>query len=520
MPKLAYTPPNQQLVPVDLVSPGFRGVNLIQAGSLLSPVYATAATNAVIDNSGRLAARDGLTNLTTVPLVGSPAVRTLFEYLMIDGTRSTILAWDGGIGTSLTSPLASDISGAVVDASGRWKFVNFNNKVIGFQAGQACIVYNGAGTFATVVASSGTAPTGGVGTAAFGRVWQLDSDQQTIKYSGLLDETQWNSGGAGQIDMRNIWTQGMDVVTAIEAFNGMLVVFGNNHIVFFGDGVGSALGINPTNLVVVDVIAGTGTVSQFTVQHIGTTDMMYLGVNGVQSLQRVTQERSNPVKTLTKYVRPELVRQLQSETTANISTTYSPITGFYALAFPATGQVWVLDTRRVYKDEDDDICAIVTTWIMSPTAMMTTQAGLMYVAVTAGQVAQYIGNDDQGSTFRFIYQSPWLNLGEDFANRLKILKRLGSILYVRNQTSINFKWYTDFSDDFLAISRTVQGASVSEWGTAEFGIAEYSGGFALRILKVPARGRGQYFRIGIEADVNGQFALQQAELFTKIGRIA
>lgn len=517
---LATTPPVNQVQPLDLVAPGFRGLNLIQSGSLLSPVYATMATNAVVDASGRLAARDGLTNVTTTPIPGSLTVRTLFEYLKIDGTRSTIVAWDGGIGTSLTDPAGSDISGAVTDANGSWKFANFNNKVVGFQAGQKLIVYNGAGSFATVVESSGTAPSGGVGTAAFGRVWQLDSDLQTIKYSGLLNETQWASGGAGSIDMRNIWTQGMDVVTAIIAFNGLLVVFGNNHIVFFGDGVGSALGINPTNLIVTDVVAGTGCVSQHTVQPIGQTELMFLGPNGVQSLQRLIQERSNPVTTLTKYVRPELNRQLSLETVANLRSTYNSITGFYLVSFPANQSVWVLDTRRLYRDDDGDTCAIVTTWNMSPTALLTTQSGTVYIARTAGKVAQYVGNTDEGSTYRFVYQSPWLNLGEDYANRLKILKRLGAILFVRNQTNIVFKWYIDFSDDFDSLTQSTSGAVVSEYGIAEYGIAEFNGGFALRIVKLPAKGTGQYFKLGIEADVNGQFAIQQSEIFAKIGRLA
>jgi hypothetical protein len=517
---LARTPPNPQLQPVDLVAPGFRGLNLIQAGALLTPDYAIVATNAVIDTSGRLAARDGLTNVTTTPIAASPTVRTLFEYAKIDGTLSDIVAWDGGISSSVVNPSGSDISGAVVDTSGVWKFVNFNNKCVGFQAGQKCIVYTGAGSFATVVESSGTAPSGGVGAAVFGRIWQLDSDLQTIKYSGLLNETQWNSGGAGQIDMRNIWTQGTDVVTAIEGFNGLLVVFGKKHIVFFGDKVGSALGIDPTNLEVTDVIAGTGCISQFTIQQLGKTDMIFLGPNGVQSIARLVQERSNPVSTLTKYVRPELTRQMSLETTTNIRSFYNPINGIYAVCFPANQIVWVLDTRRLYKDQDDEICAIVTTWLMAPTAALTKSSGVIYLAVTGGKVAQYTGNTDQGVAFRFIYQSPWLNLGEDYANRLKILKRIGGILYVRNQTNIVFKWSVDFSDDFDSITSAVSGATAAEWGTAEYGIAEWSGGFALRILKVPARGRGQYFRIGIEADVNGQFAVQQTELFTKIGRLA
>lgn len=519
---LVKTPPNKQLMPVDLVAPGFRGLNLIQAGALLHPSYAVIAQNAVIDQSGRLAARDGLTNVTTTPIGGSPVVRSLHEYIDASGARSNIIAWDGGIGTSLTNPSGSDISGAVTDANGSWKFVNFNGKVWGMQSGQKGIVYNGAGNFASVVESSGTAPTGGIGMAAYGRIWQLDSDQQTIKYSGLLNETQWNSGGAGSIDMRNIWTKGIDVVTAIDAYNGFVVVFGNNHIVFFADPTGTVLGVNPTNLVVSDVIAGTGCVSQHTIQHIGETDLLFLGPNGVQSIQRVIQEKSNPVTTLTKYVRTELIRELLLETVGNLRSTYSPITGTYLLSFPTNQVVWVLDHRRLYRDEAGEECAIVTTWNMAPTAMVTLQVGTMYVAVTAGKVAQYTGSTDQGSAFRFVYSSPWLDLGEEFANRLKILKRIGAILFVRNQTDIVFKWYVDFSDDVQSITRGVSGALLSEWGIGEYGIAEYSGGFALRILKVPARkrGRGQYFRIAIEAEVNGQFAVQQAELFAKMGRLA
>jgi hypothetical protein len=517
---LANLPPNPQLQPIDLVAPGFRGLNMIQAGALLSPAYATQCLNAVIDSSGRLAARDGTTNITTTPLGGGNVVRTIFEWLKIDGSVVPIIAYDGGISSSMTNPAGSDISGAVVDTSGIWKFVNFNNKVIGFQSGQKCIVYTGAGNFASVVETTGTAPTGGVGTAAFGRIWQLDSDGQTIKYSGLLNETQWSSGGAGQIDMRNIWTMGMDTVTAIVGFNGLLVVFGNNHIVFFGDGVGSALGINPTNLAVTDVIAGTGCLSQHTVQLIGQSDLLFAGPNGVQSLQRVTQERSNPIATLTKYVRTELVRQLTLEVAANIRSTYSPVTGVYAIGLPGNGSVWVLDTRRLYRDDDNDLCAVVTQWNLAPTAMFTNKAGLFYMALTAGKVAQYLGNTDQGATYRFVYQSPWLNLGEEIANRLKMLKRLGAILFVRNQTSVIFKWSVDFSEDFSTATKALTGGTVSEWGISEYGIAEYSGGFALRILKVPASGRGQYFRLGIEADVNGQFAIQQSELFAKIGRLA
>lgn len=521
MTRLNKVIPHAQLQPVDLVAPGFRGLNFVQSGALLSPAFATEAMNCVIDQSGRLSARDGVNNLSTTPITGAPTVRTLFEYVDADGDLQTIVAWDGGISTSVSNPQGSDISGSLTDANGAWRFQNFNGKLLGFQSGQKLAVYTGSGSFATVTEASGTAPTGGVALAAYGRVWQLDADNQTIKYSALLDETRWaEADGGGIIDMRNVWTQGMDVVTAIWAFNGALVVFGRNHIVFWTDGKGSELGIDPTQMYVVDTVAGTGCLSWQTIQPVGETDLIFLSPNGVQSVQRLLTERSAPISTLSKYVRDELLYQLQSETIANIRSTYNPLTGFYALSFPLTGQTWVFDQRRRWKDEDGDELSVVTRWDIAPTAMYTLRNNATYLAVTAGRIGQYLGDNDEGDAFRFIYQSPWLDLGEDFANRLKILKRLGAILFVRNETAVIFKWNVDFDDGFEFLTRTVSGDAAAEWGSGEWGAAEWSGGLALRILKVPARGRGQYYRIGVEADVNGEFALQQAELFTKIGRLA
>lgn len=521
MTRLNHVLPTTQLQPVDLVAPGFRGLNFVQSGALLSPAFATEAMNCVLDSNGRLAARDGVTNLSTTPISGAPVVRTIFEYVDTDGNLTPIVAWDGGIGTSVSDPAGNDISGSVTDASGDWRFVNFNDKLLGFQSGQRAIAYTGTGSFAPITVNSGTAPTGGIGMAAWGRVWQLGSDKQTIYYSALLDETRWaEADGAGLIDMRKVWTDGTDTVTGIAAFNGALIVFGTRHIVFWTDGKGSALGIDPDNLYVVDTIAGTGCLSQHTMQPVGETDLLFLSSNGVQSIKRLISERSAPISTLSKYVRDEMLFQLQSEDVTKLRSTYNPLYGFYLLSFPQSAQTWVFDQRRRWRDEDGDELSIVTRWDIAPTALFTRRNNSLLVARTGGKVGQYLGDNDEGTAFRFIYQSPWLDLGEDFANRLKILKRLGAILFVRNETAVIFKWNVDFDDGFQFLTRTVSGDAAAEWGTGEWGAAEWSGGLALRILKVPARGRGQYYRIGVEADVNGEFSLQQAELFTKIGRLA
>jgi hypothetical protein len=518
---LAKTPPKFQLQPLDLIAPGFRGLNTMQAASLLDPSYATEATNAIIDSNGRLAARDGVTNLTTTPADPAEAIRTIFEYRDGEQNVETIIAWDGGLSNDIADPDNGDIAGSVDVSDGTWLFQNFNNKVIGFQEGQKLIVYDGT-TFATVTEASGTAPTGGVGLAAFGRIWQTAADGQTIQYSGLLDETDWHEDeGGGLIDMRTVWTNGTDTVMALAAFNGSLVVFGLNHVVFFVDGKGSALGLDPTNIYVADTISGIGAVSQWTLQHVGETDLLFLSLNGVQSIKRLIAERSAPVASLTKYVRDDVISDLQQSDATLIRSTYNAQHGFYLLSFPEVGTVWVVDQRRRYTDGEGHEVAVVTKWDIALTALYSTIiTNILYVGRTAGQVGQYLGDTDEGSTFRFVFLSPWLDLGEEIGNRLKILKRLGAILFVRNQTTVTFKWFVDFSTAFKFSQKTLAGDAAAEYGTAEYGEDEYSGGLALRILKPPARGKGQYFRIGIEADVNGEFALQQAELFAKIGRLA
>ncbi len=136
------------------------------------------------------------------------------------------------------------------------------------------------------------------------------------------------------------------------------------------------------------------------------------------------------------------------------------------------------------------------------------------------EVGLYSGSSDDGSTFRFIYQSPWLDLGEQLANRLKILKRISSILYVSDSASILFKWGKDFEQNFKSRTVSLSGDAQAEFGIAKFNEDEFSGGLALRVIRLSGSTTGQYYRFAIEGDITGTFAFQQLELFTKIGRLA
>lgn len=578
--------PTMQLQPLDLVTPGFRGVNTVQAGALLDPSYCISATNGVIDTSGRLSARQGVLTVTTVPLTiavtftgalsptatsatlttpwtlesysyrltfsnaqivtatftqgstaviwnnqltssatanatVSPPILSSFEFAQGNQIYQEIVAWPGGISNNVANPGAHNIAGSVNVNNGQWFFQNFNNKLVGFQAGQKPIIWTGSGNFATVVESQGTAPTGGVGCCAFGRVWCLDTDGQTIKYSGLLDETDWGSASAGLIDMHTIWAAGTDTVTAIAAFNASLVVFGTNHIIFFTDGRGSMLGLDPTQAYVFDTILSTGAFSQWTVQQIGEGDLLFLGPNGVQSIANLQNARSYPMSNYTKYIRDILLSQVGNESIATIRSSYNTNLGQYLLCLPTTGQVWCVDVRRKYQDELGDTCAICTNWTMSVTATHDSQSSITYLARTPGTIGIYSGNTDEGVQYQFSYLSAWLNLGQQVAQKLKMLKRFEAVIYSGGANSVAFNWNTDFGNNLNTATFFIAAAGViSQYGLGQYGIAQYGGGSSLALLKYDARARGQYYQIGVTATVSSFFSIQQIQLAVKIGRTA
>lgn len=578
--------PTYQLQPLDLVTPGFRGVNTVQAGALLDPSYCIQATNTVIDTSGRLSARFGVTTVTTTPLTqsvtftgtvavgatsatltgnfvpesyqyqltfstaqvvtatftqGNTAVTwnnplttlatasavialpilTSFEFAQGNEIYQEIVAWPGGISNNLANPGAHNIKGSVNATNGQWFFQNFNNKLIGFQAGQGPIVWNGTGNFASITASQGSVVTGGVGCCAFGRVWQVGSDGQTISYSGLLDETDWGSASSGIIDMHTIWSAGTDTVTAICAFNASLVVFGTNHIIFFTDGRGSMLGLDPTQAYVFDTILSTGAYSQWTVQQIGEGDLLFLGPNGIQSVSNLQNARSFPMSNYTKYIRDVLLYEVSNESPATIRSSYNNFLGQYLICLPNSGTVWCLDVRRKYQDDIGDICAICTNWTMTVTATHDTQGNISYIARTPGTIGIYSGNTDEGQPYQFSYLSAWLNLGEQVAQKLKMLKRFEAILFSGGSNAVTFNWNTDFGNNTNTATFFIAAAGVaSQYGLGQYGIALYGGGAGLTLLKYDARARGQYYQIGVNAAVSSIFSIQQIQLAVKIGRTA
>jgi hypothetical protein len=512
------------LAPISLVSPGGFGLNKQNDAAILGPEWATEALNAVFDLSGRLTARKGWSPNTTTPMSGTPIVDVIHEYIKEDGTRSIISTGGSKIWQGTTAP--TDITGtATITVGDNWQFLNFNDKCIGVQQGEQPIVSTG-GNFADITASSGTAPQGNCGLAAFGRVWIAHSDRQTIKYSNLLDETGWNAGSSGSIDMSSVWPNGMDEIVALAAYNGSIAVFGKNTIVFYRDIVGAKLGIDPTALYVSDTIVGTGCVARDSVQQVENGDILFLSANGIQSLQRLIQERSNPMNNVSMNVRDYLLAFVGGETMSEVRSIYAPKEGFYLLILPTVQRVFCFDTRSRLPDGT----LRITEWASRLKSGTRANDNTIYIALAhlGGRIGTYAGYNDRtaadgATTYDFKYNSGWLDLGVEAASYIKILKTInGTVLSGVAGNTIAVLWDFDFQNAFNSANVLFDSTGgAGEWGIGEWGIMEWGGGASLQRFNVPASGSGQFIKIGINVPIDSNtFVLQQMNLYAKIGRLA
>ena len=520
-----------QLIPLNFAAPGFKGLNTEMAGNILPPEWATKLENAVFDETGRPAARNGWLSITSTPVTGT--IQRIHEYVTSTGTSEIIFSTADNIYDGVSAP--ASVKGALTISNGNIKFVNFNNKVIAFGIGTSNnpAVYSGS-TFASIVVNSGTAPTGRIGTAAFGRIWVTDSNGSTIRYSALLDETNWGTAeGGGTIDMHNIWPAGQDEIVAITEFQGDLVVFGKNQTVIMTDGRGQALGISPDALYVSDTIPGVGAVSQFAITK-AAGDLWVLTRFGVISLGRELQQKSTPFQNISKNVQSGVTGAYQGEPVKDaITMLFSPTHSMVVVIFPVTEVAFTFDTRAPLEDGSFRS----TSWVVplqTAAYLINTSAIYGSIKTTAGELHSYTGKSDSGTDFIFDYESGWLDLGQEMNVHLKFVKRMTSFVFVTQNVQVRHRVLYDFASNAYALNKIAQGSIVGEYNAwnavvegsvqAEYGTGadfEYGGGVTLRTMDAPLGGGGQYIKVGLRLNTEaGDFVLQQINLYARVGRLA
>lgn len=503
---------------VTFPSPGFLGLNKQKDQGVLGPEWATLASNCVVDSQGRLASRKGWESQTPVAVGDGSRFDTVHEYVKSNATTTLVAVGGSKIWESSDDGANwTERTGALTVTSDHWQFVNFNSKVIG-----ACVSHSLAvktsGNFATITAASGSVPTSPVAVlAAFGRVWAISSDYQTLKYSALLDETRWHADdGGGSIDLSQVWTQGTDTGVALAAFGGRLFVFGKRHILVWSDGQGSEIGLSPTNMYIEDVIENAGCVARDSIARIGEGDIVFLSPNGIRSLTRVLQEKQTPINDLTRNSLDYFNGLLLSGDLTKVRAAYSPANAFYLLSHPDAQTTVYFDMRQPLQDGSYRAFE----WPdFTPGGLCARINGDVLFGFD-GVVGKYSGYRDDDQPYTVTFRSGWLDLEED-NNFAKFLKRLKLVAAVPVGASPTVSWGWDFAPTFRSFTLSPTSSVGYGWGSGKWGVALWGGTSSYRITNIPASGSGQFFRLQVQVEIDGfAFAIQSITAYYEKGRFA
>ena len=527
----------EQLLTGTIAAPGFFGLNTQDSSIQLSSGFALEANNCVIDKFGRIGARKGWVKVnSTAASTGN--FRTIFEVVKDDGnvvlstannkiysgtnTLTELVVRNSDDTANLTYTISDDnwqISGMPYDTG-----ATPSAHAILVQEGHAPLVYHKLG--ATPHAHTGAyglqrlgdisnLPVGYTVTdfipntilTAYGRTWVADiaGDKQTVYFSDLLDPTEWKTGTSGYLNISEV-VPNNDPIVALASHNGFLIIFCQRHIVIYSNPV------DPAGMALQDVITGVGCIARDSVASIGT-DLLFLSQTGVQSLQRVIQEKSLPFRDISKNVRDELIANVNSETLKYIKAAYYPTDAFYLLSLPSSGFTYCFDTRTQLQDGS----ARTTIWKqISPTAFCLTQNRDLLIG-KQGYIGKYDSYEDNGSTYRMTYFTNYFDF--ESPTQIKILKKINVTAIGGSNQPIAIKWGYDYTRNYFSRGITLQRVVVFEYGTAEYGIATYTNGIALDIANIPASGAGTVVQIGFESDIDGTpLSIQKMDFFLKQGK--
>ena len=485
----------------------------------LAAGFALEADNCVIDSYGRLGARkgwryleEGITDLSTdYNLEGA------HRFVDIDGAE-TIISWSESAFYKGTDSLTSiTVTSDNTLADKHWKAATLNDKAYFFQRDYKPMVYDAVSGAITDVEDEtnydGTVPQANVVLSAYGRLWCADTstNKTTLYWSDLLDGSKWGSGSAGSVDLSSILVQGNDEIVALGAQNGQLVVFLRRNIVIFDDSSNDA-SFDPATLRLVEVINRVGCVARDSVQNTGV-DIVFLSEDGLRSLGRVIQEKSLPMRDLSKNIRDDLVFVTTQETKEEIKSVYSEDEAFYLLLFPRYNRIYCFDMRQPLQDG----ALRVTTWNNQTQTNMLSLPNDVYFTRTKG-LASYTGYDDNEAPYRVKYFTNYFDFGNGTQN--KVLKRVGITVIGGNGQNFVIKSGTDYSDSHQSYPAVMASGDLGEYGESEYNEFEYSTGTLVEVIRLPMGGSGNVIQVGFEANVDGrELSIQKMDIFVKQGRV-
>jgi hypothetical protein len=504
-----------------LSAPGFNGLNTEDSPLDLGSGFALVATNCILDQYGRIGARKGWSRVNSSSgALGANDVGVIHELVQNDGTLTVLFAGNNKIFKLGAANAVTELTyggggtGPTITAS-NWQCASLNGIAYFFQTGHDPLIYDPAvstTTYRRVSEKSGyvaTVPQANIAISAFGRLWvaNTSTDKVTISFSDLIAGHVWGGGTSGTLDVSRVWPNGADEVMGLAAHNDFLFIFGKKQILVYS---GAS---TPASLVLSDTVGSIGCIARDTIQSIGT-DVVFLSDSGVRSLMRTIQEKSAPLRDLSKNVRFDLESSLAGETLANIKSVYSEKNAFYLLVLPGTFQVYCFDTKQSLQDG----ASRVTKWDnISPTALKSLRNGDLYIGKN-GYIGKYGGYIDDTLSYRFLYYTNNADLGNP--NQISILKSITAIVIGGSNQFLTIKWGFDYSGAYQSENVLIPTQASFEYGIGEYGIADFTSGIPIKALTSNASSAGKIIQTGYEATINGtQLSIQKIEIQAKEGKI-
>jgi len=495
----------KQLQSIAIQAPGFFGLNTQDSPTSLSEQFALVADNCVIDQFGRIGARKGWNYLTTS---GGDSLVHISEFVKSDGTTEVISASATAIYKGTTT--LTDITPASYTVSdGNFDSANLNGVIYLFREGEDPVYYDGT-TCDEVSAHadySGTVPSGDIVQSGFGRLWvaKTDTNNTTVYWSDLLTGFKWDTGSSGSIDISKVWPNGNDEITAITVHNNFLIIFGKTQILVYQGAD------DPATMSLADTVVGVGCIARDSIQVTGT-DVLFLSDDGLRSFARTIQEKSVPMRDISKNIRTEMMSLVTTES-GRIYSVYSPEEAFYLLHLEDNGITYSFDMRSPLQDGS----ARATRWnTITPQCLCRLRDGTLLLGKGLG-IAEYDGFDDNGSTYIMSYFTNYIDFGAP--SNLKLLKNLKVTIIGGSDTQATLNWGYDYSYAYRKKTFTLAEQIIAEYNIAEYNIGEFNAGVLVNRPQVQASGGGQVVQLGIESEINGSaVSIQRMTAQAIVGR--
>ena len=488
----------------------------------MSPNFASVADNCVIDKRGRIGAREGYSNVTTngsSVLGSSRGIETVFEYTSFAGATTVFSAGNNKIFTGTTTLTEVTLPGGYNITANNWKITSFNNDVYFFQSGHAPLRSAAGSTTLTEVSG---APQANEVLSAFGRLWAADvvGDKHTVHVTSLLNGTQWSGGTSFSINITQFWPEGYDEIVALTEHNGLFIIFGKHSMLIYDGAQGSAGSATTggpasadATIFLKDTVEGVGCIERDSIQATGD-DILFLSNRGVMSLGRLIQEKSLPLRDVSKNVRTDLMALVKFESQP-IKSIYSPDHAFYLLTLPSSNTVYCFDVRAPL--EDGSFRA--TTWSgFIPLSFGNIAGNGFYVGLSTGLV-KYGGYLDNTSTYIMSYFSQPLDFGQP--SLVKFLKKFNINVIGGALSTAVLNWGYDYTENYAKQSFVFAESATAQFNVSEFNTtAEFAGGVSVNTPKVNTTGSGNVVTIGVTSTINNNpLSIQKIDILAKIGRL-